>query len=102
MRVLLVVLEKDVKSRLMLFDEIGLEDESLNLVIDNDELKILDKLDHSPRFRVHVAARLEILSYAVAQAFRLADIDDLARGIFVEINARRGRQLLQLFGKRHV
>ena len=88
MRDTFVVLEKDVESRLVLFDQVRLEDQRLDLVIDDNELKIRDHAYELPRLRILVSARLEILPHAVAQVFCLADIDDLAGGIFVKVNAR--------------
>ena len=37
-----VVLEQHVESRLVLFDEVGLEHERLDLVVDDDEFEIGD------------------------------------------------------------
>ena len=40
-----------------------------------------------------IAARLKIRSHAVAKILGLADVDDLARRIFVDVDAGDRRQL---------
>lgn len=77
----------------MLLDQIGLEDEGFDLVVHHNEFKIRDQLYELPRFRVLMTARVKILPYAIAQIFRLADVDDLARRIFVQVDAGRDWQV---------
>lgn len=101
MRVRLIVLEHDVEPRLVFFYEIGFEHESLDLAVDDDEFEIGNMPDELARFWIEVSAGLEILSYAAAKVLGLADIDDLAVGIFVQINAGRFRDLFELFLKSH-
>ena len=72
----------------MLFDQIGLKHKCLDLVIDNDKLKISDEFDQIASFRIEVSAGLEILPDAATQILGFADIDDLAGGIFMDIDAR--------------
>lgn len=48
-----------------------------------------------------VSARMKILADAVAEIFRLTDIDDLARGIFVKVNAGSRRKAFQFLLTRH-
>ena len=55
-RVRLVVLQKDVEPRLVLFDQVRFEHERLDLVIDDDELKIGDQFDQIARLGVEIAA----------------------------------------------
>src|SRR5690606_11864356 len=44
MRVLLVILEHHVETRLVLFDQVRFENQGLDLIVDNDVLKIGDQL----------------------------------------------------------
>jgi hypothetical protein len=44
---------------------------------------------------------LKILAHAIAQGFGLADVDDLAFGIFVNVHAWLHRQILYFLVERH-
>ena len=85
----------------MFFDEVGFENQSLDLIVDNDEFEVRNIFDQPTRFRILMAARLKILPDAVAEIFRLADVYDLAVRIFVQVDARSGWQDLKFFGDRH-
>ena len=87
MRIGFVVLEEDVESRFVLLDEVRLEHQSLNLIVDDDEFEIGDNFYQLLRLRIVIATRLEVRADAIAKILRLADIDDLARGTLVDINA---------------
>ena len=94
MRVRFIVLEENIEARLMLFDEVRFQDEGLDLVIDDDKFKIGDHFNQLPRLRVLMPARLKILTNAVSQVLCLADVNDLAGGIFMDINTgTRGQGL---------
>lgn len=85
----------------MLFYQVRLEHQCLNFVIYNDKLEIGDHADELPRLWVVIATRVEIGPHAIAKILCLTDIDDLARRIFVDIDAGVGRQGLELFGNGH-
>lgn len=91
MRVRFVVFEKHVEARLVFLDEVRLEYQSLDLVIDDDELKIGDEFHELPRFGVVTAARVKVRPHAVSQVFRLTDIDDLSGSVLMNVNAGVGR-----------
>jgi hypothetical protein len=88
MRVRLIVFKQDIETRLVFLDQIGLENESFDLVIDDDELEIRDGFDQSPGLGVLVSARLKILPHAIAEVLGLADIQDLPISILVQVDAR--------------
>ena len=86
--VVLVVLEPDVEARPVVLDEVVLEDERLDLVGRGDELEIggpADELGHTRRLRVTGG---EIRAEPVAEAQRLADIDDLRLAVSKQVDAR--------------
>src|SRR5438128_12610092 len=85
----------------MLFDKVGLEHEGLNLIIDNNKLKICDYLNKLPRLWIVISARVEIRPHAVSQVLGLADINDLPSLVFMDIDTGVGRQGLKFFGDRH-
>lgn len=74
----------------MLFDESCFQDQRFDFVIGYDELEIGDLADESIGFPVE-RARAEIGPYAAAKVLGLADVDHLSGGVFVQVDARRGR-----------
>ncbi len=86
----LVVAQQDVEARLALLDEVVFEGEGFVLVGDGDVLDI-DGLAHE-RAGLGVGLRgfEEVGADARAQVLGLADVDDLALGVLVEVAARRG------------
>ena len=85
----------------MLFDEIGFEYESLNLIIDNNKLKIGYHAHELPRLWIVIAAGVKVAANPIPEIFSLADIHDFAGRIFVDINAGGCRQSFEFFGYRH-
>ena len=79
----------------MLFDEVRLEHESLDLVIDNDELEVSDRFYKLPRLRIMVAAGMEIRPNTIAQILGLSDVNYLPSGVFVNVDAGVGWELFQ-------
>lgn len=59
-RIGFIVLKEDVKSRLEFFYEVRFENESLDLVINDDELEVGNEPDQLPRLRIVIAARLKV------------------------------------------
>lgn len=101
MRVRFVVLKKYVESRLVLFDQIRFEHQRLDLVIDDDKLEIGYLFYKLPRFRIMISARLKVRPHTISQVLRLADIQDLAHRIFMNVDARTGRQGFEFVRDRH-
>ena len=85
----------------MLFYEIRFQDEGLDLVIDHDEFKVRDHFDQLLCFRVLVPARLKVLPDTIAQVLCLADVDDLAGRILMNINAGSDREGFEFLDDRH-
>ena len=100
----LVVLQPGVEKRLALLDEQILEQQSLLNRLRDDELEIRDAPDEGADARLLAVGRLEIGADAVAEARRLADVDDLAAAVLHQIDARLGGEhpeaVGELFGSR--
>ena len=73
--------------RLMLFDEIILEQESILFRVNDDIFDIRNMLDQLFCF-ICLLIFLEVAAYASMQVFGLADIDDLSIGIEILIDTR--------------
>ena len=95
--VALIVLEQNIVVRLMLLDEGVFEDQRLELAGDKDGVEMVDLRDHAAGLFIVARAELEILADTVFELFRLADVDDLARCVHHQINARGERQVVGLF-----
>ena len=80
-----------LKRGLLLLDEVILEGERFFVIGDDDVIDV-DGLAHQRAgFRVFPAAFVEVGGDAAAQVLRLADVDDFAFGVLVEIDAGLGR-----------
>ena len=93
-RVVLVVLEQHVVVRTVLLDEVGLENQRLDLGVGGDELERRGFTGEPARF----AARLEVLLHPASQIFGLANVDGTTRSGPKQVNAaelRQGRKLLE-------
>ncbi len=95
----LVILEQHIETRLVLLDQVRLEDKSFDLVIDDDELEIGDGLYQATRLRVLISAGLKILPNTIAQILCLADIQDLSNGIFMQVDPGCNGHGLEFFAK---
>ncbi len=75
----------------MLLDQRSFEDESFDFIVGDDDFNIGDLFDQFAGFNsvteVTRPSGLEIRTHAVAQIFRFADIEDVPRGVFVQIDA---------------
>ena len=91
-RVGLVVAQQDVEARLALLDEVVLEREGLVLVGDGDVLEIHGLAHQRAGLGIGLRGRKEVAAHTRAQVLGLADIDDLALGVLVEITAGAGGQ----------
>ena len=86
----LVVAQQDVEARLALLDQVVLERQRFVLVGDGDVFDV-DGLAHQRAgLRVGLRRLQKIRADARAQVLRLADVDDLALGVLVEVAARLG------------
>ena len=77
------------------------------IAADDVEIEIANRLDQRVEFQVpaHAPRRVEILADAFAQVARLADVNDRAKPVFHQIDARLVRQgadfLADGFSRRH-
>ena len=95
--VLLVVAQLDVELRLMLLDQVVLEEQRLLRRADDDRLDLGDGPSEKSCCdeEALVAAFAKILTDARAKVLRLADVDHLALGVFEEIDAGIGRNPIE-------
>ena len=76
---------------------VDLKNERFDLVIDDDKFKIGNAFYKLARFYIEIPRRLKILPNAIAQIFRLADVDYRTGAIAHNVHAwgvRQGRQAL--------
>ena len=102
MRIRLIVFEEDIEARLVLLDEVRLENQGLDLVVHDDELEIRDQPDQLSRLRIVITARLKIRPDAVAKVLCFADIQDLAGLIPVNVDTGICRQRFEFFRDGHI
>ena len=83
----------------MLFDQRGFEDERFDFVVSDDDFNVGDLLDQLAGLdtvaKVTSATGLEIRADSIAQVLGLADIEDLARRVFVQIDTGRSRNFFE-------
>ena len=94
-RVGLVVLELDVVSRLVLFDEAVLEEQGVHLGGHHDEPDVGNLLDEQPGLAVLVGLLAEVAGHSLLEAFGLADVEQCALRIIVLIHPRAVRKALE-------
>ena len=87
----LVVAQQDVEARLPLLDEVVLERQRLFFVIDQDVVDAPRLGNQRTRLGVGELVLGKVAPHAVSQHFRLADVDDFAACVFVEVHAGRER-----------
>ncbi len=89
----------------MALDEIIFQGQCFHLVANDDELKIRDFRQQVIELEIVVARLLKVRADAVAQRFRLADVDNPTIGVFIEVDSRLNRNVckffLQRFNGRH-
>ena len=88
-RIGLVVAQADVQARLVLLDEVLLDEQRLGLGMDDERLDLVDRRDHlaaRPQMRSPPAPG-EVRGDALADRLRLADVDDLALGVAEQVDA---------------
>ena len=96
-----VVLEEDVEAGLVLLDEVVFEGEGLFFVFDDDVVEVGGFGDEGTGFGFREAVVGEVVADAGAEVLRFADVDDVAEGVFVEINARQEGQLRHFLAEIH-
>ena len=97
----LVVAEQDVETRLALLDEVVLEGQGL-LLIGNEDVVEIDGLAHEGAgLGVGLVGFKQVRANARTEVLRLADVDDLALRIFVEVDARLGGEGADFFVEVH-
>ena len=97
----LVVAQKNVVARLLLLDQIVLERQRFLLVVDHDVVEIDGLAQQGPCLGVLGGAFQKVRPHPRAQVVRLAHVDDLALGVFVQIHAGRGRKSADFLVKIH-
>ncbi len=89
-RIGLVVAQQDIEARLALLDEVVFEGQSLAFVVDEDVVQI-DGLAHQGTcLGVRLRGFEQVRTDAGAEVLRLADVDDLAVCVLVEIDPGLG------------
>ena len=82
-----VVAQQDVEARLALLDEVVFERERFTFIVDQDVVDIYRLAHQRTSLRVSLRGREQIRADTRAQVLRLADVDDLALGVFIEVHA---------------
>ena len=91
----LVVLEVRVEKRAVLVDEVLLQHERLVLVVDDEVVEGVDGLHEQGNLRA-IVLEVHVLAHARPQLLGLADVDDLAGGVFPQVHAGLGGHCFQL------
>ncbi len=82
-----VVAQQDVEARLALLDEVVFKRERFAFVVDQDVIDIYRLAHQRAGLRVGLRGRQQIRADTRAQVLRLADVDDLALGVLVQVHA---------------
>ena len=89
----------------MLFDERSLEDEGFDFIVSNDKFNIGNLPDEffglNAVTELAGASSLKIRAHTIAQVLGFADIDDLSRGVLVQVNTGRARNFFEFLVERH-
>src|SRR5258708_1168023 len=97
----LVVAKQDIEARLVLLDKVVLEGERFFIIGDNDVVDVYGLTDERAGFSIFPAALVEIGGDARTQVVGFADVNDLAFGILVEVDAGRGGETADFLGEIH-
>ena len=90
-RVLLVVAELDIVFRVILFDQVGLEGQRLNLRRGDDELEPVDLTDHELYPGIEGTCFLKVRTDPVPEGTGLADVEHLVLNPAHQVDAGLGR-----------
>jgi hypothetical protein len=100
--VLLVVAQPHVEARLVLLDQLVLEEQRLLHVRGGDHLEVGDAVHQERNLVAAVAAAVEVAAHARAQALRLADVEHGPLGVAEDVDAGLDRQRADaLFERAH-
>ena len=96
-----VVAETDVVARFEFLDEFAFQQKRFRLAPDQVKIEIANRLNQRVEFKVppHPSGRMEILADAIAQIARLAHVNDRAKPVAHQIDARFMRQRANFFSK---
>ena len=86
----LVVAEQDVEARLALLDEVVFKSEGFVLVGDEDVVDVDGLAHEGAGFGVGLGGFKKVGADAGAEVLGLADVDDLALGVLIEVDAGLG------------
>ena len=94
-----IVAETDVITRLELLDQLAFQQEGLRFAADQVKIEIANSLDQRVELEVpaHAARRMKILADSLAQIARFAHINDRAKPVAHQIDARFVRQRANFF-----
>jgi len=92
-QIALVVAHQDIVIGGVLLDQPGFEDQRFALGPHHFKAPLFDRIDERPQFGVgaHDPRGLEVGTHPLAQVGRLADVDDLAGPVPVDVDAGLGR-----------
>ena len=82
----LVVAQQDVEARLLLLDQVVLERQRLFVISDDNVVDIDGLADQRAGFRVIPSPLMKIGRDARAQVLSLANVNDVAFGVFVQVD----------------
>ena len=95
----LVVDQADVVARLVLLDQVVLEEERLLLVGDEQGVEVGDPLAQEGQVEAAVVGGGEVAADAGAQALGLADVEDCAAVVLEEVDAGVVGEACELLGE---
>ena len=94
--VVLVVTKEDVVERLVALDEVVLERQRLAFAVGDEDVQVGDLRHHRDLVERPLVPGLEVGAHAGLEHPRLADVDDRSPGVLEQVDAGRGRKLLEL------
>ncbi len=96
-----IVTETDVVTRLEFLDQFAFQQQRLGFAADQVKIEIANRLSQGVELEVpaHAAGGMKILGDALAQIARFAHVDDRAKPVAHQIDARFVRQRANLFSK---
>src|SRR5207253_11354514 len=97
----LVIAQQQVEARFTLLDEVVLERQRLFFVVNDDVLDVSRLADQRAGLGLDLDPLHEIRTHPRPQALRLANVDDLALGVLVEIHSGPERQGSNFFAQIH-
>ena len=96
-RIAFIILEQNIVSRHVLFNERIFQDQRLKFTGGNDGIKVIHPGHHAPRFFIMARIILKILTHPVFQFFCFAHINHRALNVHHNIDAGTQRQAVGFF-----